>query len=323
MTVTTFARCGAGGLRATAGRHQQPRRLAPAGGVRQHGGAGASLALRRRVRVNGEAGGDASGNDAGGASEQEKAAQMREAYEAAMKDPKARAQMEGMQKMMQSPEVQDQMKQAASVMQDPSFKAKIESLRDDPEFKEMFEELKSGGMGALMKFWNDPKTLMKLSSKLGPPSGAAASAGPPGQVPPQQQEMPVADNLIDAAKYGDMEAIEDYIAIGRDVNEGDKEGRTPLHFASGGGHFEIAQALIEAGASVDAKDAKENTPLHYATGYGRVAIANLLIDKGSQVGLQNGNGRKASDLAKLNPDNPLLKDEELMKKLNKSTFVDT
>ncbi len=120
-----------------------------------------------------------------------------------------------------------------------------------------------------------------------------------------------------------MEATEDYIAIGRDVNEGDQEGRTPLHFASGGGHEEIALALLAAGAAVDAKDSKQNTPLHYAAGYGRAAIARLLVDKGSQVALQNGNGKKAADLAALNPDNPILKDDQLMKQLNKASFVDT
>lgn len=32
-----------------------------------------------------------------------------------------------------------------------------QALRDDPEFKQMFEEIQSGGMGALMKYMNDPK----------------------------------------------------------------------------------------------------------------------------------------------------------------------
>lgn len=264
----------------------------------------------------------AGGGDGAGASpspqDQEKLEKMKEEYEKNMKDPKVRAQVEGMQQMMQDPKVQEQMKQATSTFQDPAFKAKIESLRDDPEFKEMFDELKKGGMGALMKFWNDPVMLKKMGEKLGP----GGAGGAPG-APSAPEEAPIADNLLDAARYGDLEATEDYIAIGRDVNESDKDSRTPLHFAAGGGHLEIALALVDAGATVDAKDSKLNTPLHYATGYGRGNIANLLVSKGSQVGLQNANGKKAVDMAKLNPENPILKDEELMKKLSKSTFVDT
>jgi hypothetical protein len=36
------------------------------------------------------------------------------------------------------------------------------------------------------------------------------------------------NDLLDAAKYGDMEAVEDFIAIGKDVNMKDEVGRTPL-----------------------------------------------------------------------------------------------
>ena len=48
----------------------------------------------------------------------------------------------------------------------------------------------------------------------------------------------------------------------------DTESRTPLHFACGFAHDEIARLLIESGANVEATDSKGNTPLHYAAGYG-------------------------------------------------------
>jgi hypothetical protein len=35
------------------------------------------------------------------------------------------------------------------------------------EFKEMFEDIQKGGMGALMKYMNDPRVLSKLGSRLG------------------------------------------------------------------------------------------------------------------------------------------------------------
>lgn len=33
----------------------------------------------------------------------------------------------------------------------------MQELRNDPEFKQMFEEIQKGGMGALMKYMNSPQ----------------------------------------------------------------------------------------------------------------------------------------------------------------------
>lgn len=56
------------------------------------------------------------------------------------------------------------------------------------------------------------------------------------------------------------------------MNAGDKESRTPLHYASGFDHADIAQMLVDEGAQLEAKDIKGNTPLHYAAGYGRARL---------------------------------------------------
>ena len=36
-----------------------------------------------------------------------------------------------------------------------------------------------------------------------------------------------------------MEAAEDFVAIGKDVNEGDKDQRTPLHYSIAYNHFQV------------------------------------------------------------------------------------
>lgn len=65
------------------------------------------------------------------------------------------------------------------------------------------------------------QVLAKIGERLGdvqvqvPPPGAAAAAA--GARPPAA-DVPEIDNLIDAAKYGDLEAVEDFIAIGKVCN---------------------------------------------------------------------------------------------------------
>jgi len=62
----------------------------------------------------------------------------------------------------------------------------------------------------------------------------------------------------------------------QDVNAGDAEQRTPLHYASGYNHLEIAKMLIDEGANLESTDSKGNTPLHYAAGYGRPQLVRQL-----------------------------------------------
>ena len=142
----------------------------------------------------------------------------------------------------------------------------------------------------MAKFWNDEKLLLKISQRL----GGAAGQGPPPQAAPQKP--PEVTNLLEACRWGDLEAAEDFIAIGKKVDEADKEGRTALyvvaplraplrwrrahsrsaacrHFAVAFGRGEVGlqilKMLLEAGAKPDAVDAKKNTTLHYAAGCAR------------------------------------------------------
>ena len=52
-------------------------------------------------------------------------------------------------------------------------------------------------------------------------------------------------------RYGDLEAVEDFIAVGKDVNESDQDGRTALHYAVAYNHADIAAELLSNGASLE------------------------------------------------------------------------
>jgi len=64
----------------------------------------------------------------------------------------------------------------------------------------------------------------------------------------------VNDDLIAAAKKGDVEGVKSLIAKGANVNARTNYGATALHFAADRGHLEVVKALVEAGADVNAKD---------------------------------------------------------------------
>ena len=103
-------------------------------------------------------------------------ARVQQALQEAMKDPQVRvandsslrpaaislptqtrARMEQMQQAMQNPEVQRQMQEMAAFMSNQSVMQRIAELREDPELKPVFDEIKGGGMQSLMKFMNDPR----------------------------------------------------------------------------------------------------------------------------------------------------------------------
>lgn len=100
--------------------------------------------------------------------------------------------MAAMQDAMKNPEVQEQMAEAQAAMANPALQQRMAELKDDPEFKDMFKEIETGGMAALMKYFNDPAVLAKLGSKLeGVPMD---QAGPPPNAEPE------INDLFDAAR---------------------------------------------------------------------------------------------------------------------------
>ena len=126
---------------------------------------------------------------------------------------------------------------------------------------------------------------------------------------------PPVPNPTNPTRFGDLEAAEDFVAIGKDVNMQDAEKRTPLHYAAAHDHAHVLSFLLREGANLELADAKNNTPLHYAAGYGRVDIAEILLEAGASVCATNGTGKTPAALAKLSESNPILSIPEIMSRL--------
>ncbi len=111
------------------------------------------------------------------------------------------------------------------------------------------------------------------------------------QKPQQVQETKAEESEISihrAAWEGDIKAIKQHLATGKDVNaKDDLYGDTPLLWAAGFGHKEVVKMLITKGADVNVKAQGGWTPLHYAAGGNDKETVELLIAKGAGVNTKN------------------------------------
>jgi ankyrin repeat protein len=86
-----------------------------------------------------------------------------------------------------------------------------------------------------------------------------------------------------AAGEGDLAAVLQLIAEGRDPSEFDELGNTPLHYAAGNEHFDVVQALLAHGARVNACSERQagNTALGHVAQTCSLAMARVLIEAGA------------------------------------------
>ena len=101
----------------------------------------------------------------------------------------------------------------------------------------------------------------------------------------------LAEEIHDAAQQGDLTKIKRLLDNSPELLDARSENeKTPLHFASQGGHEEIVELLIAKGADVNARNNAEETALHYAAAFGHKEVMNLLIAKGAALNSGTING---------------------------------
>ena len=197
--------------------------------------------------------------------------------------------------------------------------------QEDPELKPMFDKIKEGGMEAMMAAMADPEFLAKIGAKMGDPGATLgngqAAPGAGAAAPPPAEPVEVND-VLDAARAGDIEAIEDYVAVGQDKKV-DEAGRTALHYAVAYNQGAAASALLTAGAAVDVPDMMGNTALIFAAGYGRGSAVRALLAAGADGGARNKDGQNAAEIIRAEPRNPLNADAALLAVLDGTAALDS
>lgn len=88
--------------------------------------------------------------------------------------------------------------------------------------------------------------------------------------------MDFQENLFDAVGKGDEEAVLSMLRQGAQINHGDADGLTALHWASGSSDSEnLVPVLIGQGARVDIKDNFGRNVLHIHCQFGRANAVGM------------------------------------------------
>ena len=108
-------------------------------------------------------------------------------------------------------------------------------------------------------------------------------------------ESAKAATFWDAAKTGDIGALEQHLANGLKVNDKDEGGGSAIGLAALAGQNAMVKFLIAKGADVSLAGGDNNTPLHGAAFLGHVDAAGLLVEAGAKVNAQNVRGETPLD----------------------------
>merc|ERR1719414_45148 len=125
--------------------------------------------------------------------------------------------------------------------------------------------------------------------------------GVPGELAPALKkidETPL--NLHEAAKNGDLKAVQEFLGKKQPLDAQDQKGITPLGYAIGANRIAVVKLLLDNRANPFAVDSSGNSGLHYAAGYGRKELVEYLLKVGASVSQANSQGQTPLAVATTN-----------------------
>eukprot|EP00933_Yihiella_yeosuensis_P032742 TRINITY_DN2637_c0_g1_i3.p1 TRINITY_DN2637_c0_g1~~TRINITY_DN2637_c0_g1_i3.p1 ORF type:complete len:267 (-),score=76.76 TRINITY_DN2637_c0_g1_i3:105-905(-) len=175
---------------------------------------------------------------------------------------------------------------------DAPVQERVKALELDPELASVFEDIKKNGLEAAMKYYQDEALMLKISQKMG---------GLPSELEPTLQKIQETSlSLHEAAKNGDLKAVQEYLAKKKPLDAQDHKGITPLGYAIGANRIAVVKLLLDNRANPYAVDSSGNSGLHYAAGYGRKELTEFLLKVGTSVSQANAQGQTPMEVATIN-----------------------
>jgi len=176
--------------------------------------------------------------------------------------------------------------------EDTAVQDRMKSMEGDPELAGVFEDIKKNGLEAMMKYYQDEELMLKISKKMG---------GMPDELKPtlkKIEETPL--NIHEAAKNGDLKAVQEFLEKKQPLDAQDGKGITPLGYAVGANRIAVVKLLLDNRANPFAVDSSGNSGLHYAAGYGRKELCEYLLKTGASVAQTNAQGQQPLNVATQN-----------------------
>lgn len=113
----------------------------------------------------------------------------------------------------------------------------------------------------------------------------ATTASAQAQTAPSKSEIAAYEGLHRAAQNGDVGAIRRLVAAGANVDERDRQGRTPAHIAAFASNDEVLRVLADAGTDMNALENQAYDIVTIAAVADDPEFMSLAIELGNDPGL--------------------------------------